>query len=190
MKLSLNIVLAGMLIVGTLILATLGDPGPEQILARRGAEFQGRLDRGEVQIDPAELLDLMHDRTVRLRVVDIRPEAAWNWFHLVDAEHLSGPALRTWGSGLDFDEIVIVIDQDGQSSPEAWRLLQAREISSSYLLDGGIDAWMERFGDGFQPASALGDRHPAALPDAHHGFEYSSRVKRLGKAPVLSGGCG
>ena len=46
MKLSMNIVLAGMLIVGTLILATLGDPGPDQVLARRGAEFQGRLDRG------------------------------------------------------------------------------------------------------------------------------------------------
>lgn len=147
-------------------------------------------DPGEVQIDPAELLDLMHDRTVRLRIVDIRTEAAWNWFHLVDAEHLYHSDLRSWGSDLDYDEIVIVVDQDGQASPEAWRILQAREIRSSYLLDGGIDAWMERFGQGLQPASALGDRHPAALPDAHHGFDYIGRVQRLGKAPVLSGGCG
>ena len=83
-----------------------------------------------------------------------------------------------------------MVDQDGRRSPEAWRLLQAREIRSSYLLDGGIDAWMERFGQAFEPVSALGDRHPAALPDAHHGFDYIARVRRLGKAPVLSGGCG
>ena len=73
MKISMKPVPAPVLVGGTLILAALGDPGPEQVLARRGAELQGRLDRGEVQVDPAELLDLMHDRTVRLRIVDIRP---------------------------------------------------------------------------------------------------------------------
>lgn len=190
MNIPMKTVAAVVLVGGTLVLAALGDPGPEQVLARRGAELQDRLDRGEVQIDPAELLDLMHDRTVRLRIVDIRPEAAWNWFHLVDAERLDHAALKSWGSNLDYDEIVIVVDQDGQGATEAWLMLQAREIRSSYLLDGGIDAWMERFGQDIQPASALGDRHPAALPDAHHGFDYIARVQRLGKAPVLSGGCG
>ena len=190
MNIPMKAVAATVLLGGTLFLATLGDPGPEQALARRGAELQTRLDRSEVQIDPAELLDLMHDRTVRLRIVDIRPEAAWNWFHLVDAEHLEPGDLESWGSDLDYDEIVIVVDQAGQDSPGAWRMLQAREIDSSYLLAGGIDAWMERFGHGIQPAAALGDRHPAALPDAHHGFDYIARVRRLGKAPVLSGGCG
>ncbi|RKZ11301.1 hypothetical protein DRQ53_03575 [bacterium] len=190
MNLSLKGLGAGVLVVGTLFLATLGDPGPEDVLQARGAEYQARLERGEVQIEAAELLDLMHDRTVRLRIVDLRNEGAWNWFHLVDAERVRPAQLRSWGEELDFDEITILVDQDGSQSPAAWQLLQARGIAASYLLDGGIDAWMELFGHDIQPASALGDRHPASLPDGHLDLQYTARVKRIGKAPVLSGGCG
>ena len=178
------------LILGTLALALSPDPGPREIMERREAELTARLDAGEVQIDAAELLDLMHDRSVRLRILDIRDEGAWNWFHLVDAERTRGNAILSWGADLDWDEIVVVVDQDGSESPTAWRLLQARDIGNSYVLSGGIEAWLDRFDGGIVPASALGDRHPAALPEVHHAFEYTARVKRLGKAPVLSGGCG
>jgi rhodanese-related sulfurtransferase len=178
------------LILGTLVLALVPDPGPEQIVQRRAAELTARLDAGEVQVAPIELLDLMHDRSVRLRIVDIRDEGAWNWFHLVDAERAAGDALLTWGADLDWDEIVVLVDQDGSKSPDAWRLLQARDMHNSYLLDGGIEAWLAEFGDGTVAASALGDRHPAALPDVRHALEYEARVKRVGKAPALSGGCG
>jgi rhodanese-related sulfurtransferase len=178
------------LLLGTLALALVPDPGPREILERRSAELTARLDAGEVQIQPVELLDLMHDRSVRLRIVDVRDEGAWNWFHLVDAERAAGDALLTWGTRLDWDEIVVIVDQDGSQAPDAWRLLQARDIHNSYLLDGGIDAWLAEFGGGIVAASALGDRHPAALPDVHQALEYEAKVKRVGKAPVLSGGCG
>ena len=109
---------------------------------------------------------------------------------LVTAERVAGGALLTWGTELDWDEIVVIVDQDGSRAPDAWRLLQARDIYDSYLLDGGIDAWLAEFGGGIVAASALGDRHPAALPDVHQALEYEAKVKRVGKAPVLSGGCG
>ena len=51
-------------------------------------------------------------------------------------------------------------------------------------------AWLEAFDRGPEPAAALGNRHPAALPEIHGDLEFTSRVKRVGKAPVLSGGCG
>ena len=156
--------------------------------ASRNAELSARLDSGEVQIEPAELLTLMHDASVRLRIVDLRDEAAWNWMHLLDSER--GADLASWGTDLDFDEIVILVDQDGSSAPDAWRLLQARGMRNSYFLDGGIDAWLEEFDHGAVPAAALGRRHPASLPDLHDDLDYTSRVQRVGAAPVLSGGCG
>lgn len=190
MRAPLKAVGAGALVLGSLVLATLGDPGTDPVLARRGEEFRSRLEQGEVQVSPAELLELMHDRSVRLRIVDLREEGAWNWFHLLDAERIGAAALPAWGAELDFDEIVILVDADGNTSPEAWKLLQARGIGNSYLLDGGIGAWMEQFGGAAEPRAALGDRHPASWPPARPDLEYTARVRRVGRAPVLSGGCG
>lgn len=179
---------AALLLGGTLALMLMGDPGPEDMMRWKAGELQARLDAGEVQVDPGELLALMHDRTVRLRIADLRDEAEWNYVHLVDAERLVDPA--TWGEDLDFDEIVILVDRDGSRSPEAWRQLQARHVEHSYFLDGGMDAWLALFGAGEQPGAALGDRHPAALPDADEDLRFVTRVKRVTAAPVLSGGCG
>jgi rhodanese-related sulfurtransferase len=179
---------AAILPAGTFALTLLGAPGTEPVLEWRGGEFRARLDAGEVQIEPAELLQLMHDRTVRLRIVDLRDEADWNWARLVDSERVVD--LASWGSGLDYDEIVVLVDEDGSTTPDAWQILQARGIQNSYLLDGGMAAWLEAFDHGPEPAAALGNRHPAALPEIHGDLEFTSRVKRVGRAPLLSGGCG
>ena len=179
---------AAVLLAGTVVLMLLGDPDTEDMMRWKADELQARLEAGEVQVDPGELLALMHDRTVRLRIADLREEAAWNFVHLVDSERLIDP--ETWGQDLDFDEIVILVDQDGSRSADVWRHLQARNIQHSYLLAGGMDAWLAQFGDGEEPAAALGDRHPAALPDADEELRFVTRVKRVTAAPVLSGGCG
>jgi rhodanese-related sulfurtransferase len=190
MKLSLKQLGAVALVGGTFVLALAGEPSTEEILARRGPELDARLAAHEVQIDPAELFDLMHDRTIRLRILDVRDEGGWNYVQLLDSEHLRPDAVADWGRSLDFDEIVVVIDGDGRRSPDTWKTLQAVGAANSYLLDGGMDAWLERFGPQVRPSAALGDRHPAAWPQSHHEFEYTARVKRVGKAPKLSGGCG
>lgn len=190
MKLHLELLGATSLVVGTLLLAAIGDPGPDTLLRHQAPALQARLDQGEVQVDPAELLALMHDRSVRLRIVDLREEADWNWFHLLDSERVDAARLDAWGHDLEFDEIVILVDRDGASAPEAWQRLQARGIRNSYLLAGGTRAWLDRFGAGIRPAAALGDRHPASLPDAREDLDYTARVQRVGKAPAMSGGCG
>lgn len=179
---------AAILLAGTLVLTLLGDPGLEQVMQWQASETQARLEAGEVQVEPAELLALMHDRSVRLRIADLRDEAEWNWVHLVDSERVADPAI--WGDDLEFDEIVILVDLDGKQAPEAWRLLQARQIANSYLLAGGMKAWLDLFAPGEEPAAALGDRHPAALPDADEDLRYVTRVRRVTAAPVLAGGCG
>jgi rhodanese-related sulfurtransferase len=184
----IKLVGAAVLLGGTLVLMLLGDPGTSEMMRWKADHLQARLDAGEVQVEPAELLDLMHDRSVRLRIADLRDEAAWNYVHLVDAERLTD--LEIWGGDLDFDEIVILVDQDGTTAPDAWRHLQARNVGNSYLLAGGMDAWLALYDDSDAPAAALGDRHPAALPDLPDELEYEARVKRVTAAPVLGGGCG
>ena len=51
-------------------------------------------------------------------------------------------------------------------------------------------AWLALFAPGEEPVAALGDRHPASLPDADEELRFVHRVKRITAAPVLAGGCG
>lgn len=194
MKLDLRIVGAAVLLGATLVLAVLGDPTLDDQLRWRRDTLDRSLEARSVQIDPGELLDLMHDNLVRLRIVDVRDEADFNAFHLVDAERVDCDALRTsWGRELDADEIVVLTGNDEARAESAWRMLTARGVSNVYVLAGGLNGWMQLHGEGtmrprthfavastastdqasacfesepflWSPSSALGDRHPASLP--------------------------
>lgn len=194
MRLDLRIVGASALLGSTLVLAVLGDPTLDDQLRWRRDVLDRSLDARSVQIDPGELLELMHDNLVRLRIVDVRDEADFNAFHLVDAERVDCEALGThWGRDLDLDEIVVLTGNDEARAESAWRMLTARGLANVYVLAGGLNRWMQLHGEGtvrprahfatastastdqasacfeeepflWSPPAALGDRHPASLP--------------------------
>jgi hypothetical protein len=88
-----------------------------------------------------------------------------------------------------------------------------QNVPNLYLLAGGINAWLDLYGD--KPAeaglpvdavagggaddalrhrfsAALGSRQPAADPDPHIAPrpEYVKKVKSIGRAGRKAGGCG
>jgi len=96
-------------------------------------------------------------------------------------------------------------------STRAWQHLMTIAKPNAYILEGGINHWLniygvsdEEVGDhgaaslAIQDESlrhpfkmALGSRHAAALPDEHHApkREYTPKVKLLKKV-AKAGGCG
>ena len=228
MKIDPRILGALVLLGSTMVLSLVGDPTLDDQLRWHQDEFDRQLLDREVQIHPGELLELMHDDLVRLRIVDVRDEADYNLFHLADAERVDCEGLRAdWGDDLSADTIVVLVGNDEARAEAGWRMLRARGIRNVYLLAGGLNEWMARHRDvAVRPRTtfatvasvpttdvdecaqdepflwtlpaAVGDRHPAALPDAAHEDDaqhdekpdYEKKVKRLSKAPKLSGGCG
>ncbi|MCB0161923.1 MAG: rhodanese-like domain-containing protein, partial [Caldilineaceae bacterium] len=163
-----------------------------------------------VQIAPAELLEYVYNDKVIVKMIDVRDEANYNVFHLVGATSAPLetvpemiPALLTEPANTLF----VVMSNDETLATEAWRTLVAESVPNAYILAGGINNWLDTFGDdGVQAAvfnatgdetlrhpftAAVGSAHPAANPDPHavH-IEYVPKVEMKLKQGPSGGGCG
>jgi hypothetical protein len=203
---------AGALIVVALVVLVLGQPDAADRWARIASAKEASLAAREVQIHPGELLASRADDKLNVLMLDVRPEADYNLFHLDGARHvpldqlvaivpelLQQPAENT---------VTVVMSNDEAAATEAWKLLQAESVSNVYILEGGINNWIEFFGAGDReliptPASvgsdrlaylfpaALGSRYEAANPDANEWkVEYVPKVKLQRKRSPSGGGCG
>jgi rhodanese-related sulfurtransferase len=205
---------AGFLLVAAAALALHGQPDPEQKWAYMAPEYASRLEYREVYIDPAELLHLMNDDYIELIIYDVRDERDWNIFHLVDAERIDIADLPTQGKrlrGLSELGVVVVVSNDEILATRAWKQLMALAKPNAYILEGGINHWLNIYGvvddehENHASASlarpdgtlrhpfrfALGARHAAARPDEHRvpHREYTEKVRLLKKVKKASG-CG
>jgi len=177
-------------------------------------EYVHRLEQRMVYIDPAELLHLMNDEHINLVIYDVRNESDWNLFHLMDAERVSLEALPEQRERIRFlpdNAVIVLVSNDEILSTKAWKHLMAMAKPNAYILEGGINHWLNIYGiaddevGGHGSASlavkdgslrhpfrlALGARHAASRPDEHNAprREYTPKVKLLKKV-ARSGGCG
>ena len=182
-----------------------------QLLAK---EYAPGLEQRTVYIDPAELLYLMNNDYIDLLIYDVRNESDWNQFHLVDAERVpleELPAQRKRIQSLAENAVVVLVSNDEILSTRAWKQLMAMAKPNAYILEGGINHWLNIYGvaddevGGHSATSlaikdgslrhpfkmALGARHGASRPDEHHApqREYTPKVKLLKKV-ARAGGCG
>jgi rhodanese-related sulfurtransferase len=175
-------------------------------------ELEPRLTQRQVQIEPAELLELMHNDYLDLRLIDVRHERDWNLFHLWGAQRIPVEELaehRNTFAKLPTNGVIVLVSNDESKATEAWKLMMATASRpNAYILAGGINRWLAEFSPGqrrkdtadpgtadetlrYPFALALGSRHPAALPDPHRAAirPFTKRV-RLQKRLEKKGGCG
>ncbi len=178
------------------------------------SEYGARLEQRTVYIDPAELLHLMNDDFIDLLIFDVRNESDWNQFHLVDAERVPLEQLaaqRDRIRSLPENGVIVLVSNDEILSTRAWQRLMAIAKPNAYILEGGINNWLNIYGvadeevDMHGAASldikdgtlrhpfkmALGERHAASRPDEHQvpQREFTPKVKLMQKVK-RSGGCG
>lgn len=204
---------AAVLLLASAALALYGQPDLDRKWEFLAPELEPRLSERSVYIDPAELLHLMNDDYIHLLIYDVRAESDWNEFHLVDAEHLAMEDLvreRERLRSLPENAVVVVVSNDEILATRAWKRLMAVAKPNAYILEGGLNLWLNIYGvpeeetdrhgrasmgkpDGTLRHSfklALGERHAAAQPDEHlvPQREYTARVRLLKKL-AKAGGC-
>jgi len=163
-------------------------------------------------VDPGELLDTFHDHKLNLVMIDVRDEADYNLFHILDAENITISEIPQ-----SIDEFIaqpantvfMVMSNDEQDATEVWKMMTAQAVPNVYILSGGINNWLDTFstpveegvcGDlktageeelHYEFDAALGSNCPAAYPDHdRYELEYEKKIKLdLKRAPV-GGGCG
>jgi hypothetical protein len=190
---------AAVAVVGLLV------PDPAAPRLRREAERL--IASRERHIEPAELLSMMHNNQVSLRVLDARTEAEYNLFHLVDAalvEH-ERPG-GDWSKSLPSDAIKVVVSNDEARADVAAKDLMTRGARNVYVLAGGMNRWLDTYGPQtarpvasagpdilrYDFPAALGASYPVAHPDILTTPQLAFVPKVKFDRPVIkvSGGCG
>jgi rhodanese-related sulfurtransferase len=196
------------LAVGTILI---GQPTNAARWAAIAPTQEARLSERAVQIDPGELLDAMNNRQIKLVLLDVRPEAEYNLFHIRDAIHAPLASLTDRLDQLHREPanaLFVTVSNDEAAATEAWKFLVAESLPNVYILAGGVNGWLTTFADGDflsgaahptpQPdglaylfPAALGARHPAANPDPHRfHLEYIPKIEMDLKRGPSGGGCG
>ncbi len=186
-----------------------GRATPQDRLARLEPALDRELAGRAAQLHPGELLGLMHNNRLRLLLVDVRPEADYNLFHLRDAQRVPLAAMTpTWVRAVPPEAVVVLVSNGEPRAEAAWKWLRSQGLANVYLLEGGLNRWLEIFGAGtatplhpvpgdaealrFTLPLAAGDHSgPAAPPADFPGVGgFTAKVKALQAVPVAGGGCG
>lgn len=186
----------------------IGQPTIEDKWNRIADKNQPRLDNREVQIHPGELLKLINDDTNNLVMVDVRDEADYNLFHIQDARRVEMDDLHMTAlklQNLPDNTVIVAMCNNEVRSTQAWKYLVAEKTPNVYILEGGINYWLDVFEHHEYAASptgqgetlthefdaALGSNQEASEPDEHalEHVEFTPKVK-LAKKVKRQGGCG
>jgi len=203
---------AGVLVLVAVAIAFIGQPTTADRWTRLAPLRNSALTNREVYIHPGELLDTFHDHKINLVMIDVREEADYNLFHLLDAENITSDDISTTIDefiALPANTVFVVMSNDEKHATEVWKIMTAQAVPNVYILSGGINNWLDTFetpyeedfcGDKstageeemrYEFDAALGSNCPAAYPDHDkYEFEYEKKIKLELKRAPLGGGCG
>ena len=202
---------AGALLAMAVAALLIGQPDNNDRWQSIAAESQAKLDQRQVQISPAELLNLMHDSKLKIVPLDVRKEHYFNQFHLHGAMHVPLDCVLDKAEEFQFElanTVFVIMSNDELEATEAWKILRAESVPNVYILEGGVNKWLDTYAcDDFNKNNkirlreldqlayrfdaATGSRHHAAEPNPNAlDLNYEPKViLELKRAPV-SGGCG
>lgn len=202
---------AGALALTAFGVAVIGQPTTQDRWNYIKDDKQQELANREVQIAPGELLDAVHNDRWNVVMIDVRSEADYNLFHLLDAQHV--PLSQIPDAALDLQDItantvVVLMSNDETAATDAWKTLVAENVPNVYILEGGINHWIDVIADEAFKAEhpvitagddqlhyafdeALGARYAAAQPSLdRREIEFTPKVKLKTKQGPAGGGCG
>jgi len=202
---------AGALLALAVVTLVIGQPTNADRQAWLAEEQEAAINNRTIQIHPAELLSYLNNRQVIPYLIDVRSETDFNTFHLPEAHHVPLDQVLALAPQLSLqpdNTLFVIMSNDETAATAAWRILNAESVPNLYILEGGINRWIDTFADAdfrarnrveaaddqlaFRFDAALGARHPAARPspDLSSALEYEPRVTMTLKRGAGGGGCG
>lgn len=201
-------------VVAAVAIAIIGQPTSADRWERIATVKQPELDARAYQIHPAELLHTFHEHKLNLIMLDVRSESDFNIFHILGARNLPIDQLPPKISEFHLEPantLFVVISNDETKATESWKYLASESIPNVYILEGGINNWLDTFATSFEEevcagkkenyqdeelqyqfTAALGASCPAAYPEPekYGEIKYTPKIKMELKRAPTSGGCG
>lgn len=173
-----------------LAVLAIGQPSAADRWAHVAGEKQKLLDGRAIHVQPGELVELAQNDQIDLKLLDVRDERDFNLFHLIDAQRVSLDEIRAGLVSLRLlsappQTVTVLISNDEARAVEAWKLLVAGGVTNVYVLEGGINHWLDTFHQGAcAPGCTAADGTVSAGPDTlRHVFEYARGASHPGADP-------
>jgi len=204
---------AALLFAGAVTVLLIGSPTIEEkwaaLLPTKGAALEAR----EIQIEPAELYTSIYDHSLTVVMLDVRPEAEFNLFHIKGAINIPSREVSSIIPELlalpPSNTVYVAMSNDETTATDTWKLLVASGLPNAYILEGGVNNWIAFFGEDdpqivpvtgqvideqlrFTFPAALGARYETANPNPIHNeeLEFTPKIKLEKKRDKSGGGCG
>jgi hypothetical protein len=201
---------AAALIAVALAALAIGQPTTEDRWAAVSPAKTAALIQRQVQVQPGEVLHLMHDHDLSLILLDARSESDYNLFHLADARRVMPedlPELLPEFRMEPATTVFLVMSNDETAATAIWKTMVAESVVNAYLLEGGINGWLDAFGAGdsritplapgeddelrYAFSGAYGEGYPASFPNPEqYDLTFEERVKLELKRGPAGKGCG
>jgi rhodanese-related sulfurtransferase len=141
---------AGALVAASLVLVVNGQPDPEAKFARMGPQVMKSVEERGIFVDPAEVVALRKDIGVQVVVLDLRDERDFNLFHIGGSHRASLADLEATErlkTLLDAPPttVTFLVGTGEASALKAWKHLTAQGVPNLYVVDGGVNRWLERY---------------------------------------------
>ena len=201
------------LIAAAVVVILIGTPTTAQKWARLEPAKARVLSERAVQVSPAEIFKTVYDQNVSLTMLDVRPEAEYNLFHIKGAQNVPLAELPgripAFLAGSTPNHVLVVMSNDETAATQAWKMLTTESVPNVYILEGGINNWIKFFRSsdpliepladypaGDLPAymfpAALGDRYLCADPDPveYESLQFTPKIQLQLRRDKSGGGCG
>ncbi|HOQ11498.1 MAG TPA: YeeE/YedE thiosulfate transporter family protein [Spirochaetota bacterium] len=210
----LNPIFMGVLILIAAIIMIKGEPSLEKKWQMLPEIERVKLEKKEVFIHPAELLELMNDFQLKVHTLDLRSESDYNIFHIYRAQNISKEKIMSYEFVKDAltepsNSIFVLVSNNGDDLADVYKYLKIKGVANLYVLDGGVNNWLRIFSPDLSVAVAKSDStegmnfifnaaYGSSLYisnpwDGYSKFEagkdYIKKVK-IQKKAAKSGGCG
>ncbi len=160
------------------IAAVKGEPTTQDRWERIAAKASEKLTSRQVYVDPREVAEVTRDTNLYTVVLDVRPEADYNLFHLKGSRNVTLGQLsdQHWVkeqlSTLPSNTAFFTVSWDEIGATEAWKRLTAQRLPNVYIVEGGINKWHSVF----PPPPCLAKPKPHEHEDDRPAYSYLRAV--------------
>ncbi len=164
-------------------------------------------------VSPAEAFKVQYQQSLKPVYLDVRNEIDFNLYHLDGAEHVPMERLPDVVQKLlaepPSNTVFITMSNDEKAAVQAWKHLVASGVQNVYVLEGGVNNWIETFGetDNLQKIvsavegddqlhyvfdAVLGDRYASCAPSPieNEALKFTPRIVMQIRRDKSGGGCG
>jgi rhodanese-related sulfurtransferase len=174
------------LLLASLVVVARGQPTPAQKFDLLGAEARRPVEGRGLFVHPAEVVALKQDLNLQVNLLDLRDEHDFNLFHVGGSRRVEAAALSRGAPLAELlarppSTVTFLIGHGEAAALGAWKELRALGVGNLYVVEGGIERWLELYAppacvaepvaaaDGSAPtwrfAFATGANLPAAWPE-------------------------